>query len=98
MRFHRGDIVQATIGDWTVRAFVAIASGNGNAIALLFDGAAPVRGGYMMGSLFLNRQADGTWTDLTGTLVEVVHRHRYTPDHNGECTICDEPADDPAHE
>jgi hypothetical protein len=24
--------------------------------------------------------------------------HDFQPDHNGECTVCDEPADDPRHE
>jgi hypothetical protein len=65
----RGDFVTLTIGTWTCDAMVGIASENGQSIAVLFDGAAPVGNGYAMGMLMLSEQDDtddGTYTSLIG--------------------------------
>jgi hypothetical protein len=62
----RGELVRLAIGDWSIEAFVALASSNGRSIMLLYDGAAPIDGGLLYGSMPAMLRDDGTWIEITG--------------------------------
>lgn len=59
----RGDFVTLAIDTWTRPAMVGLASPNGVSLIVLFDGAAPIAGGFAVGMLAL-LQEDGVYRDL----------------------------------
>jgi hypothetical protein len=91
----RGDIVRLTIGAWSVDAFVGIASSNGRSVILLFDGAAPLDVGVVVGMLPVLLDDAGQWREIVRNTPITLTRgcQDYRPDHNGECLNCDEDAD-----
>lgn len=75
----RGDIVQITIGGWSVEAFVSLASANGRSVIVLFDGLAPLADAQLFapGMLPLYEDEGGAWCAVAPghTLVEVERVH-----------------------
>lgn len=52
MSFKRGDFVYVTVENGpTVKAMVVLASANGRSLAICYDGALPVGGGFALGFL-----------------------------------------------
>jgi hypothetical protein len=64
----RGDYVWLQCGAQRIRAFVALASGNGRSLILMFDG---IVDSYVGSLPVLDADGNGTWATLHGTPVTV---------------------------